>query len=50
MMRAKTFGFSVAVVAVGFLVLTHPAVVGFTVMVLGALALWRWSRRWGVRR
>ena len=49
-MRARTFGFAFAAVAVGYLVLTAPSVVGFTVMLLGAIALWRASRRWGVRR
>ncbi|MEV0294213.1 hypothetical protein [Nocardia sp. NPDC050710] len=49
-MRARTFGFALAAVAVGYLVLTAPGVVGFTVMLLGAVALWRASRRWGVRR
>ncbi|WP_405180248.1 hypothetical protein OG225_02605 [Nocardia sp. NBC_01377] len=49
-MRAKTFGFALAAVAVGYLVLTAPGVVGFTVMLLGAIAFWRASRRWGVRR
>ncbi|MBF6296808.1 hypothetical protein IU459_04520 [Nocardia amamiensis] len=49
-MRARTFGFAVAAVSVGFLTLTHPEVVGFTVMLLGAVAFWRVSRRWGVRR
>lgn len=49
-MRARTFGLAIAAMAVGYLVLTHPAVVGFTVMLLGAFALWRSSRRMGVRR
>ncbi|MFE9323552.1 hypothetical protein ACIHDR_19555 [Nocardia sp. NPDC052278] len=49
-MRARTFGFAVAAVSIGYLVLTHPAVVGFTVMLLGAFAFWGASRRWGVRR
>ncbi|MGY2093246.1 hypothetical protein [Nocardia gipuzkoensis] len=49
-MRARTFGLAVAAVAVGYLVLTAPEVVGFTVMVLGGVAFWRASRRWGVRR
>ncbi|PXX66939.1 hypothetical protein DFR70_103694 [Nocardia tenerifensis] len=49
-MRARTFGLALAAVAIGYLVLTHAAVVGFTVMLLGAIALWRSSRRWGVRR
>lgn len=49
-MRGRTFVFAVVAVAVGYLVLTAPEVVGFTVMVLGGVALWRSSRRWGVRR
>lgn len=49
-MRARTFGAAIAMVAVGYLVLTNPAIVGFTVMLVGALALWRSTRRWGVRR
>ncbi|WP_406272498.1 hypothetical protein OH799_32885 [Nocardia sp. NBC_00881] len=49
-MRARTFGTAVAAVSVGFLTLTHPAVVGVTVMLLVAVAVWRSSRRWGVRR
>lgn len=49
-MSARTFGLAVAAVSVGFLTLTHPAVVGSTVMVLGGVAFWRASRRWGVRR
>ncbi len=49
-MRAKTFGLALAAVAVGYLVLTAPGVVGFTVMLLCAVAFWRASRRWGVRR
>jgi hypothetical protein len=49
-MRARTFGLAVAAVAVGYLVLTAPEVVGITVMVLGGFALWRCSRQWGVRR
>lgn len=49
-MQARTFGLVVAAVAVGYLVLTAPEVVGFTLMVLGAVGFWRASRRWGVRR
>lgn len=49
-MRARTFGLAVGAVAVGYLVLTAPEVVGLTVMLLGAIALWRGSCRWGVRR
>lgn len=50
-MRARTFGLAVAAISVGFLVLTAPEVVGFTVMLLGAITLWRIRpRRMGVRR
>ncbi|WP_280422146.1 hypothetical protein [Nocardia carnea] len=49
-MRARTFGFALAAISVGFLVLTAPEVVGFTVMLLGAIALWRMRPRKGVRR
>jgi uncharacterized membrane protein len=49
-MRARTFCLAVAAVAVGYLALTAPEVVGFTVMLLGAVAFWLASRRWGVRR
>jgi hypothetical protein len=49
-MRPRTFGFALVSVAVGYLVLTAPEVVGFTVMLLVAVALWRSGRRWGVRR
>lgn len=49
-MRARTFGLVAAAVAVGYLVLTAPEVVGITVMVLGGVALWRSSRQWGLRR
>ncbi|MFI9636623.1 MULTISPECIES: hypothetical protein [unclassified Nocardia] len=50
LMRARTFGLAVAAIAVGYLVLTAPEVVGFTVMSLGVIAFWRTSRRWKVRR
>ncbi|WP_280413771.1 hypothetical protein [Nocardia carnea] len=49
-MRTRTFGIAIAAVSVGFLVLTTPEVVGFTVMLLGAIALWRVRPRSGVRR
>ncbi|WP_156371027.1 hypothetical protein [Nocardia arizonensis] len=49
-MRARTFGLAVVAVAVGYVLLTAPQVVGFTVMVLGAFAFWRLVRRSGVRR
>ncbi|MFG3618013.1 hypothetical protein [Nocardia sp. NPDC047654] len=50
LMRARTFILAVAAIAVGYLVLTAPEVVGFAVMLLGAIAFWRSSRRWKVRR
>ncbi|WP_280449340.1 hypothetical protein [Nocardia brasiliensis] len=49
-MRAKTFGFVIAAVAVGVAVLSAPELLGFTVMLLGAIALWRSTRKSGVRR
>lgn len=49
-MRGRTFGFAIAAVSIGYLVLTAPEVVGFTALLLGAVALWRSSRQWGVRR
>lgn len=49
-MRTRTAVLAVAGVAVAYAVLTAPALVGFVVMVCGAIALWRASRRWGVRR
>lgn len=49
-MRARTAGIAIAMVAVGYVLLTAPAVLGFVLMVLGALAFWRGSRRLGVRR
>lgn len=50
-MRARSFGLAVAAVAVGYLLVTgQGAVVGFTLMVLGALWFWGRTRRWGVRR
>ncbi|MFF0529560.1 hypothetical protein ACFYT3_14320 [Nocardia amikacinitolerans] len=51
-MRPRTFLLAVVAVAVGYLVLMAPELVGFTVMLLAAIALWRLagrSRR-GVRR
>ncbi len=49
-MRARTAGLAVAGVAVGYVLLTAPGVVGFVLMVLATVAFWRASRRWGVRR
>ncbi|MGW1741333.1 hypothetical protein ACWCPQ_21310 [Nocardia sp. NPDC001965] len=49
-MRARTFAVVLAVVSVGFLVLTAPEIVGLTVMLLGAVAFWRMRPRNGVRR
>ncbi|MFI2473458.1 hypothetical protein [Nocardia xishanensis] len=41
---------AVSAVAAGYLLLTAPELVGFTLMLFGAIALWRSSRRRGVRR
>ncbi len=41
---------AVSAMAVGYLLLTAPELIGFTLMLFGAVALWRSSRRWGVRR
>lgn len=49
-MRARTFGFAVAAVSVGYLVLTQPEVVGVMVMLLVLVAVWRFRPRIGVRR
>ncbi|MGW4071666.1 hypothetical protein [Nocardia grenadensis] len=49
-MRTRTFGLAVAGVSVGFLLLTAPEVVGFTVMLLGAIAFWRMRPRKGRSR
>lgn len=49
-MRARTFAMAVGAVSVGMMILIAPEVVGFTVMLLGAIALWRSSKRAGLRR
>ncbi|WP_433714465.1 hypothetical protein ACQP2U_10325 [Nocardia sp. CA-084685] len=49
-MKARTFGVVVAAVAVGYLLLTNPEVVGVTVMLLVLVAVWRFRPRMGVRR
>lgn len=49
-MRGRTFLFSVAAISSGFLVLTAPEVVGFAVMLIGAIAIWRMRPRKGGRR
>ncbi|MFI2473888.1 hypothetical protein [Nocardia xishanensis] len=51
-MRGRTFCLAVAAVAVGYFVLTAPELVGFTVMLLAVVALWRVAgrSRLGVRR
>lgn len=49
-MRARTFGVAVAAVAVAYAVLTVPALVGLTVMLVALVAIWRSARRMGVRR
>ncbi|MEV4234045.1 hypothetical protein AB0J47_02580 [Nocardia sp. NPDC049737] len=49
-MRARTFGAVLAAVAVGYLLLTQPEVVGVAVMLLLLVAVWRFRPRLGVRR
>lgn len=49
-MRARTAGFIVAAVSVGLVALTAPSVVGVILMLLGVVALFRSTRKWGVRR
>ncbi|WP_157119827.1 hypothetical protein [Nocardia xishanensis] len=51
-MRARTFYVAIAGIAVGYFVLTAPELVGFTVMLLAVVALWRVAgrSRLGVRR
>ncbi|MEU4416170.1 hypothetical protein [Nocardia salmonicida] len=49
-MRAKTFMTAVALLSVGCMVLIAPDVLGFVLMVVGAVWLWRSSKRAGVRR
>ncbi|MEU4811877.1 hypothetical protein AB0H20_21960 [Nocardia fluminea] len=49
-MRAKTLMNAVALLAVGYMVLVAPDVLGFVLMVVGAVWLWRSSKRAGVRR
>lgn len=49
-MRNRTFGLAIAAISVGFLVLTTPEIVGFAVMLVGAIAMWRMRPRKGVRR
>ncbi|WP_280245920.1 hypothetical protein [Nocardia abscessus] len=46
----RSFGLALAAVAVGYTVLMAPGVVGFVLMVSGAVWFWRAQRRWGVRR
>lgn len=49
-MRGRTFVTAVAVLAGGYMVLAAPDVLGFVLMVVGAVWLWRSSKRAGVRR
>ncbi|MGN2640610.1 hypothetical protein ACTD5D_31460 [Nocardia takedensis] len=49
-MRMRTLGIAFAVVAVGYMILTAPDLVGLVLMVCGAVWFWRVSRRSGVRR
>jgi hypothetical protein len=49
-MRGKTFMTAVALLSVGYMVLVAPDVLGCVLMVVGAVWLWRSSKRAGVRR
>ncbi|WP_194825508.1 hypothetical protein [Nocardia sp. XZ_19_231] len=49
-MRGKTFLTAVALLSVGYMVLTAPDVFGFVLMVVGAVWFWRATKRAGVRR
>lgn len=49
-MRGKTLMTAVALLSVGYMVLVAPDVLGFVLMVVGAVWLWRASKRAGVRR
>jgi hypothetical protein len=49
-MRAKTFMTAFALLSVGYMVLTAPDVLGFVLMVVGAVWFWRATKRAGVRR
>ncbi|MFD3427798.1 hypothetical protein [Nocardia fluminea] len=49
-MRAKTFMTAVALLSVGCMALIAPDVLGFVLMVVGAVWFWRATKRAGVRR
>lgn len=49
-MRGRTFMTAVALLSVGSLVLIAPDVLGFVLMVVGAVWLWRATKRAGARR
>jgi len=49
-MRGKTVLTAVGLLSVGYMVLVAPDVLGFVLMVFGAVWLWRSSKRAGVRR
>ncbi|MFF2082852.1 hypothetical protein ACFVVM_03715 [Nocardia sp. NPDC058176] len=49
-MRAKTFATAVALLSIGSLVLIAPDAFGFILMLVGAVWLWRASKRAGLRR
>ncbi|MEU4417320.1 hypothetical protein [Nocardia salmonicida] len=49
-MRSRTVLTAVALLSVGYMVLTAPDVLGFVLMVLGAVWFWRATKRAGVRR
>ncbi|MEV0331883.1 hypothetical protein [Nocardia sp. NPDC050717] len=49
-MRGNSFLTAVAVLSVGSMILIAPDVLGFVLMVVAAVWLWRSSKRAGVRR
>ncbi|WP_156910305.1 hypothetical protein [Nocardia mangyaensis] len=49
-MRARTFATAVALLSIGSLALIAPDALGFILMLVGAVWLWRSSKRSGVRR
>ncbi|MFE6920366.1 hypothetical protein ACFVAV_04895 [Nocardia sp. NPDC057663] len=49
-MRGRTVMTAVALLSVGYMALVAPGALGFVLMVVGAVWLWRASKRVGVRR
>ncbi|MFE9576319.1 hypothetical protein ACFYO1_08045 [Nocardia sp. NPDC006044] len=49
-MRFRTLVLTIAIVSIGFVAVTEPAVLLGTLFVLGVFVLWRTMRRPGVRR